>query len=364
LFYKLYHAIADDGTYFGGDTPVIGNLFLAQNGTVFLQIITGYVRIVTGMDIFGFHILYAAASFVASLLFIRLYFLHVNLKNLKFTRDIQLGVWAILCFPNIMAWGRFFGKDSIMLIFASVWLYNTEKIIFSKARVLNYIGIIISGYCMYKIRSHIAVSFFLAFLFIISIKIFNTRKLNPALMGLIKFIGPYIFIILALAGAYFAAVQLSGTRNINKSALTQTAHSASTTGAYGGSSRNMSVEEDVSGGLLSPLRILTNIAYLYLAPFPWQIRGAIDIIALVSNILLLYLLWKFYKNINHKLLFHLYMLTILGMLTLLLSFLTGNVGLILREKTILLPFLFLLLFTNKDCVETQVLKKERGRKPL
>jgi hypothetical protein len=365
LFYKIYNAIADDGSYYGGEIPVTGNLILAGSGTSFMQILTGYIRMVTGMDIFGFHILFAAISFAAGLLFIRLFLLHIELKNLKLTKNIQLSVWALLCFPNIMAWGRFYGKDSIMVVFAAIWVYNTEKILFSKVTFWNYAGIIISGFCMFKIRPHIAASFFLAFLVVFFLKLFKSRKMNPAISGIVKLIGPYLFIAMAIAGAYFAAVQIGGTKSVDKEALTQTFQGASTTGAYGGSSRKMSVEEDEGGaGVLAPMRIITNIAYLYLAPFPWQIRGAIDIIALVSNILFLYLLWKFYKNINYKLLFHIYMIAIIGMLTMLLSFLTGNVGLILREKTILLPFLFLLLFTNKDCVETQVLKKERGRKPL
>jgi hypothetical protein len=33
-------------------------------------------------------------------------------------------------------------------------------------------------------------------------------------------------------------------------------------------------------------------------------------------------------------------------LSLLLSFMTGNIGLILRQKTIILPFLFLLMFSR------------------
>ena len=86
--------------------------------------------------------------------------------------------------------------------------------------------------------------------------------------------------------------------------------------------------------------------YLFVAPFPWQLRGALDIIALISNVLLIALLWKFITNIQLKSIWQIYLLVIVIMFTLLLSFMTGNVGLILRQKTILLPFVFLLLFSD------------------
>ena len=70
-------------------------------------------------------------------------------------------------------------------------------------------------------------------------------------------------------------------------------------------------------------------------------------LALLSNVLLLLLLIRFAKNIDITDVFQRYLFVMCCVLIVLLSFMTGNVGLILREKTILLPFLFLLLFATK-----------------
>ena len=357
LFYKIYGYIADDTTYFGPPaTPVKGNIFKTHDGTLFLQILVGYIRSATGLDLPAFHILFATISFIAGLLFIRILLCHIPIISKRMTKHTRIALWSILCFPNIIAWGRFFGKDSIVLSFAAIWFYNTDKFLFGKATLWNYIGILFSGFIMYGIRAHIAMSFMLAFSLVFFIKVYNTRNIDSALRGLIRLVGPYLLIGITVLVAYFAAIKIGGRQNAHMGGIKSTVEGAAKTGAYGGSARKMDDGDEVSGGILSPQKILANIGYLYFAPFPWQVRGAIDIIALLSNVLLFYLLWNYVRNINRKLLLHIYLLTIVGMLTLLLSFLTGNVGLILREKTIMLPFLFLLLFTSADVVGNPVLK--------
>jgi hypothetical protein len=99
--------------------------------------------------------------------------------------------------------------------------------------------------------------------------------------------------------------------------------------------------------VLSPRQVAINVFMLLFAPMPWQLRGSADAIALVSNILLLLLIIRFIKNVNISDIFQKYLLVVCGLLILLLSFMTGNVGLILRQKTILLPFVFLFLFRSK-----------------
>jgi hypothetical protein len=86
----------------------------------------------------------------------------------------------------------------------------------------------------------------------------------------------------------------------------------------------------------NPLIIARNIFNLFFAPLPWQVRGAADLIAFVSNILLFYPLYRFVRKIK---IFDEFQVV-------LLSFMTGNIGLILRQKKIILPFLFLLMFSR------------------
>ena len=73
--------------------------------------------------------------------------------------------------------------------------------------------------------------------------------------------------------------------------------------------------------------------------------------AFLSNVMLLYLLYKYARKVrlyDEAQVF--FFLATLG-LTILLSFMSGNIGLILRQKTIVLPFLFLLLFSREQVPE-------------
>jgi hypothetical protein len=116
-------------------------------------------------------------------------------------------------------------------------------------------------------------------------------------------------------------------------------------GASGGSATKLTGELNENQDIIfAPRQIAINVGMILFAPMPWQIHGFADGLAFFSNILLLFLAIRFGKKIDFTSVFQKYLVVVCSLMIILLSFMTGNVGLILRQKTIILPFLFLFLF--------------------
>jgi uncharacterized membrane protein YbaN (DUF454 family) len=177
-----------------------------------------------------------------------------------------------------------------------------------------------------------------------------------------KIIVPFFLVIGLAFGTVYSLKKLTHKENVSVQDIRQSLINTTSMGAYGGSETKLSEEfRENPNVALSPKQVAINIFMLLFAPMPWQVRGTADAIALVSNVLLLFLILLFIKKADFSDVFQKYLLILCGLLVLLLSFMTGNVGLILREKTILLPFLFLFLFRSKHSGEAI---KSKGRKTI
>ena len=106
--------------------------------------------------------------------------------------------------------------------------------------------------------------------------------------------------------------------------------------------------------IMFDIEINSELVYVFWAPLPWQIRGGADIVAFVANVLLFILIFRYRRPFHLEDPFQLFLLMAVVSLTLVVTVAAGNVGLVLRQKTIILPFLFLFLFGKSDKVDTAV----------
>ena len=172
-------------------------------------------------------------------------------------------------------------------------------------------------------------------------------------MGLI----PFVLAIALSIGTIYSLRILTNTEKVSVADVQHTLVRASQLGAIDASATTFAreINENPNAGF-SPKQIAINVFMLLFAPMPWQIRGFADGLAFFSNILLLFLAIRFGKKFDFKSVFQKYLVVVCSLLIILLSFMTGNVGLILRQKTIILPFLFLFLFHQPPLLKAKTLK--------
>jgi hypothetical protein len=350
IFYLSYGFIADDINYYY--YPISfnqTNLFKLKTPGEFMWFIVRPLRRIFSFDLPSCHILFGAFGFIGCLNFIKVLSYISDFKSKVLIAHNRLALWVMLCFPNFMAWGRFFGKDSSMFFFASAFTLCAAGILLNKGKIIfNFIGIVIFFYLMERIRPHVAGALAISFAIGYVFKIQQARiKTDTGFGDLMRIFGPAIFIGIAILFGFTAYIKMAGTDEITLETTEQVLISARARGGYGGSA--IGIKEDYSENphlIWKPANIAANVLNLLFAPMPWQIRGAKDIVAIVSNLLLIYLLVKLGKGINYRNYFNLYLATNVFLLCLILSFMAGNVGLILRQKTIILPFIFLFLFSR------------------
>ena len=195
------------------------------------------------------------------------------------------------------------------------------------------------GWLTYQVRAHLLglTAIALAFAYVLG----RRRRLTPtAGTSLMRPIG----IVLVVLVAAFAVTQ--GAKQLHISALTPSsvqaelqATSASTT--QEGSAFNTNVS-------LSPLHLPQDAVTVLLRPFPWEVQSKNQILASLEGMALVAFMFLRRKSIALSLrklrevpfLFYAWILTLLYVL-LFQAF--GNFGLLVRERSIVLPALYVLL---------------------
>jgi hypothetical protein len=349
-FNHLYGYITDDFNYFRGALTYTSGFFEIKSGNEFMYFISRPLRKYLFLDRASCHALFGALGFLGSL-----NFLYVLIKRTEFGAKIKnsgnrIKIYSICCFPNFMVWGRIYGKDSTTLFLGSVYLVGVYNILVkAKLNWRNFLMSAIPIVLLFKLRPHIAAVFAISLMVGLYLRSINLKTFkNPNLNIFYKIIFPTLMVLGLVFGTVYSLKMLTHKEIISVQNIRQSLINSTRMGATGGSQTPLAEEfREDPNIVLSPRQVGINVFMLLFAPMPWQLRGSADAIALVSNILLLLLIIRFIKNVNISDIFQKYLLVVCGLLILLLSFMTGNVGLILRQKTILLPFVFLFLFRSK-----------------
>lgn len=349
-FYFQYWFITDDYNYFIGALTYKKGFFDIQNGNDFMYYISRPFRTYLDFDRASFHILWGALGFIGNLNFLYVLSKRIDFSNHSKNRDHLIIFYSLLCFPNFMVWGRIYGKDSLSLFLVSIYVIGayhllTDQKIKLRLVLLSAIPVLL----LYNLRTHIATVAAMGLLAGFYFKSINVKRYkNTNSEILYKFLIPVVLTVLFAAGSIYSLQKLTKKESVSINDVQHSLIDATNMGASGGSATDVAESSQEDPNIIfSSKQIAINIFMLLFAPVPWQIRGFADGLAFLSNILLLLLLIRFGKQIDLTSVFQKYLVVVCSLLIILLSFMTGNVGLILRQKTIILPFLFLLLFSTK-----------------
>jgi hypothetical protein len=318
----------------GAVAPVLSNL----KSSNFMRWFTGIVYYLFGRDIWTGFFVYSLIAFVGSYLWYRAAV--VALPAL----DRKLFFILITFAPSIVFWPAGIGKEALMQ-------FGLGSIALGVAYILNgqvFYGFLVAlpgAWLVNTVRAHLLglATIALAFAYVLG----RARKSTIKKSSLIRPIG----IILVVLAAAFGVTQ--GAKRLHINALTPSAvqselEATSTSTTQG----NSKVQTNVS---LSPLRLPQDAITVLLRPFPWEVQSKNQIVASLEGAALAAFIFHRRKSVALSLrmlreepfLLYAWILTLLYVL-LFQAF--GNFGLLVRERSIVLPALYVLVSLDATLV--------------
>jgi hypothetical protein len=377
LFYLLYYGGGDTTAYYDG-AVVLNNLFFEypdrylhvmtsdfdnSHYTLYYDMRTGYPPGWIFREREGFFVaklmsfisFFTLKSYLA-MTFIMAYFTSVvSWKLFELVRSFNMNnekllAFGVLLLPSVNFWCTGVSKDTVVFIATIILVYNVFKIISKeqKSTLLNYIIALLAAFIIFKIRGFILAAIALPLLFSLSTKL--VRLLGGGDIFVLVFRSVVLIGGLAYAGQ--SLINNSEENFIEQNAYIQQAAIIQQDFAenviYGTKKYSIGEIEFSPIGLVkaAPLAI---IAGMY-RPFPWEsISPTLLMNGIESSIFLYFTFLLFRKDFRRKwrkirtdefFVFCLIFILVIGFMTGLTS---GLFGVLVRLRSILLPFLFIIL---------------------
>jgi hypothetical protein len=311
----------------GVTAPTLANL-RASN---FMRWFTGVVYYLFGRDLIAGFFVYSLIAFVGSYLWYRAAAVAIPFLDRR--------LFFILMFfaPSVVFWPAGVGKEALMQFGLGSVALGVAYILTDRM-LHGFLVALPGGWLVYNVRAHLLglTAIALAFAYVLG----RRRRIAAEGASLFRPIG-IVFVVLIAA---FAVTQ--GAKQLHIAALTPDsiqaelqATSASTT--QEGSAFNTNVS-------LSPLHLPQDAITVLLRPFPWEVQSKNQILASLEGMALVAFMILRRKSIALSLrklrevpfLFYAWILTLLYVL-LFQAF--GNFGLLVRERSIVLPAMYVLL---------------------
>ena len=323
------------------------------------SIITGIIYTVIDSNVLGGFFVFAFLGFVSLVLFYRAF--RVALPDGDHRRYAKL----VFFFPSLLFWTSAIGKDALISLGLGLGALGAARIL-ARARggfVLLGIGLGLTA----LIRPHVALMLFaaLAVAYLVS----KSKTASP-LTPLAKLLGAVVLVvgglILAKLTAHFFGLQSLSVASIQH-VLNQ---NASNTGGLNSRQYGSIVATSVS---LSPTSIPKDIYYVLIRPLPFQAHGLTQLASSLENTFLVALLivsWRRLASAFTAMRRHPYLLLVAlySLVWIILFASIGNLGILVRERTSLLPLLLVLVSwpaaTRARETSLSTLKERADSQPL
>lgn len=299
-------------------------------GSDIIPLITGVLFAPAGADIYGIAFFSATIGFCGCLYFCRAFSLWAPPDQI---RRYSL---LILFLPSFATWTSIFGKDSWIALGLGLASYGYSSML--RARAMRGLWHLALGMVIVTaIRSHIAVTVAAA------MALAYGWGLTQAHRGSILSKVAIIAMLIAMAGTLVTvATKFVGVSDVSADGVADYVEARSAGNTGGGSD----VQVQATPGALGALRAFPRgIVRVLFEPFPWEVNSFNSGLAALEN---LYILWFALNNARRlrglirgmaKEPFLLFSWAFALLVTLMLS-LTPNLGLISRQRSQMLPFLF------------------------
>lgn len=311
----------------GSVLPVLANL----KSSNFLRWFTGIVYYLFGRDLFAGFFVYSLIGFVGSYLWYRAAVIAVPFLDRKI-------FFVLMTFaPSLVFWPAGIGKEALMQFGLGSIALGVAYVLTGRM-LYGVLAALPGAWLTFTVRAHLfglaALAMAFAYLF------GRQRKTATTKSSLARPIGAVIVVGLA-AFAVIQGAQRLHIATLSPSAIQNELQATSTSTTQGHSGFNTNVS-------LSPLHLPQDAITVLLRPFPWEVQSKNQILASLEGMALVAFMFVRRKSIALSLrmvreapfLFYAWILTLLYVL-LFQAF--GNFGLLVRERSIVLPALYVLL---------------------
>lgn len=341
---------ADFVSYYGSGEALArqfqatGDLALYQPlwSSNFIRNLTGCLFILTGPCMSAAMVLFAFVGLWGQYFFYRAFCVAFP------DGDRRFAGLTLFLLPSVVFWPASVGKDAPMLLFIGLSVYGFAHILRRpRARFLLLCGLGLLGAAM--VRPHIAALIVMAFL--------TAYLVGRNLSGVAGTLRKFLLVPVLLAATFYLVSQarsfvdlgdISGAQDV----LQRIARNSQ----VGGSA--FSAGSTATGLLAAPL--------LLFRPFPWEIGNAQSAAAALEGTGLLFLLWRrrraFWAALRNYRAnpFVLFILVYTSQVLLLFSVAINNLGLLVRQRVMVVPFVMMLMCTGLSAAHARALQTAPG----
>lgn len=300
--------------------------------TNFIRWFTGVIYYLVGPDMVAGFMLFALFAFLGSYLWYR-----ATVDLVPFIdRRVYLGL--MLFAPSIVFWPSSIGKESLMQLGIGAMALGTSLLL-RQVLVKGLVVAAAGGWVLWVVRPHllamVAIAGGVAYVFGRVKRADGKSALLGRPIGMVAI--AFLVVFTVTEGAAFLGVEEFSLAAIEEELDEQTARSA-----QGGS------EYDHGGNQLGPLSLPRGAVTVLLRPFPWETDSAFQLLASLESALLTLFIFRrlgslrmsLSRSRTHPYLLYCWTLTAIYAVTF-SSF--ANFGLLVRQRSLVMPALFVLL---------------------
>ena len=293
----------------------------AFTGTNFVGYPAAIMILFVGESFRGTWLLFSIFCLIALFYFAKVFYRAYG--GIEYKRYLSL----ILIYPSLWFWTANVSKDTWVFFGAAIFLTGMV----SQNRKQSIYVMAFGLFWCYLARPQVAA--ILAFALAGAYFIGSIKKLT--------FQNVFILLV-AVAGAFYF-LSVVGVEDVTE--VTDLAEQTQKKGAYGGS------EISISQG---PLKFIQAPINILLRPFPWEVGGVLQIISFFDIYFIWYLVFKNWKAVKRS--FAMirkdrliaFCFLFIGLFAMGAGLALVNIGLIARQRIILYPFMFIIIYAYSD----------------
>lgn len=292
---------------------------------------------------------WVANLLISSIVFIVVWKLYNLILRYNIIKPFHLAI-ALFFLPSVVFWCSAISKDAFIFIAYIYLTYKSFKWLSfkEKPKLYSWIFIIFSLICLISIRSFMFLAFILP-LFLIIIKIYSGKISSNFFRIFIRFLAlgvtiTFLFFFLRSSSASIVTENLNELEIIHNDFVNND--------SYGDNKYELNIPEFTLVNLILVIPQALNASFF--RPFVWEAHSVFMLLSSMEGLFFLFLTIRliFYKNSRYRmksiinndiLLFMLIIVFILGFIVGISSILFG---VLVRFKTILIPFLAIILLSN------------------
>ena len=326
--------------------------------TNFVKWFTGVVYYLFGPDMITGFLVFGLIALLGSYFWYR-----ATVEGIPFiNKRLYLGL--VLFLPSVAFWPSSIGKEALMQLGLGVAALAAANILKQRLFQGFLIGLA-GGWLLWVVRAHLLaiVTFAVAAAYLFGRSALRTRD-DRVKVSLARPIGAVILIVVVVF-ALSQAADFLGMEDLSLNSIEAELDATSAQTAQGGSKFGGDKDEPRNNSL-TPLRLPAGAATVLLRPFPWEIESGFQILASLESMVLVLLMLRRWSSMKLAVTrarsspFLLYCWTIIAIWAATFSSF-ANFGLLTRQRSLVLPALFVLIAIDPVLAQRQADNRDDER---